>query len=141
MKDGLPADSYWLAARAVQRKDSQGKLISLPIDPPRAVGAHTKLRFRYCLTGSSALTVQIFDATVLDNRHINLTGLRRNQWTTVYLDFLRESKRNDGTLDSKLSAGHKVDDLFFFVAPEGSSPVNLLVDEVVLYDASVMSGN
>ena len=141
VKDGLPPDSYWLAARAIPRKDGRGKLISLPMDPPRAVGAHTKLRFRYCLTGASAMTVQIFDATVLDNRHINLTGLQQSKWTTVYLDFSRESKRNDGTLDAPFPAGHKVDALFFFVAPAGEAPVNLLIDEIVLFDAAVGLGS
>jgi len=31
-------------------------------------------------------------------------------------------------------AGHLVDDLFFFIQPDGDREVDLLVDEVVLYD-------
>jgi hypothetical protein len=130
-----PANAFWRAARAVPRKDGKGKLISLQIEPPRPVGAQTKLRFRYHLTGSSALTVQIFDATVQDNRHLNLTGLQQGAWTTRYVDFARDSRRNDGTANSPFAAGNKVDDIFFFVRPDGQQPVELYVDEVVLFDA------
>jgi hypothetical protein len=31
-------------------------------------------------------------------------------------------------------AGHKADDLFFFIQPDGDEPVDLLLDEVVLFD-------
>ena len=85
------------------------------------------------------MTIQIFDATVQDNRHIDMTGLKEGQWTTAYVDFSRDSKRNDGTADSPFSAGNKVDDLFFFVGGEGKVEVDLLVDEVVLYDAGDQS--
>lgn len=51
-------------------------MISLQIEPPRPVGAKTKLRFRYHLTRASALTLQIFDATVQDNRHVRLNNLK-----------------------------------------------------------------
>ncbi len=54
----------------------QDRMISLQIEPPRPVGAKTKLRFRYHLTGASALTLQIFDATVQDNRHVRLNNLK-----------------------------------------------------------------
>jgi hypothetical protein len=130
-----PAKAFWRAARAVPRKDGQGKLVRLQIEPPRPVGARTRLRFRYHLTGSAAMTVQIFDATVQDNRHVNLTGLKQGGWTTHYVDFSRDSRRNDGTPDSPFAAGHKVDGLFFFVRPDGTQPVELHLDEVVLFDA------
>ncbi len=131
----LPADSYWRVARAVPRKDGIGKLIRLQIDPVRAVGAHTKLRFRYYLTGSRRMTVQIFDLTDMDNRHIHLRDPKPGQWQTLYLDFTNDARRNDGS-DTPFAAGHKVDDLFFFVQPDGAEPEELLIDEVVLFDAS-----
>ena len=86
------------------------------------------------LTGANAMTVQMFDATDQDNRHIHLKGLTPGAWQTVYLDFTADAKRNDGK-DTPFAAGHKVDDIFFFVQPGGAEAVNLLVDEVVLYDA------
>ena len=91
---------------------------SLEIKPVRQVGARTKLRFRYHLTGASALTVQIFDATDQDNRHINLKDLKRGAWHWAILDYTEDAKRNDGN-DTPFAAGHKVDDLFFFVQPKG----------------------
>jgi hypothetical protein len=129
-----PTNAFWRAARAVPRKDGKGKLVRLQIEPPRPVGANTRLRFRYHLSGTSAMTVQIFDATVQDNRHVNLNGLKQGEWTMHYLDFGRDSRRNDGTPNSPFSAGNKVDDLFFFIRPEGGQPVELYVDEVVLFD-------
>jgi hypothetical protein len=131
---GLPADSYSRVARAVPRKDGKGQWVRLQIEPPRPVGAHTKLRFRYHLSGAAALTVQVFDATDQDNRHVRLKGLRQGEWATVYVDFTRDGKRNDGK-DTPFAAGHTVDDLFFFVEPDGKDEVTLLVDEVILYDA------
>ena len=92
-----PAGAYWRAARVVPRRDGKSKLIRLQITPPRPVGAHTKLRFRYHLTGATSLTAQIFDATVQDNRHVNLRQLKQGEWTTLYVDFSRDSRRNDGT--------------------------------------------
>lgn len=130
----LPTDSYWRVARAVPRKNDKGKWIRLQIDPVRVVGAHTKLRFRYHLTGSRRMTVQIFDLTDMDNRHVHLRDLKPGQWQTLYLDFTKDARRNDGT-DTPFAAGHKVDDLFFFVQPDSADPVELLIDEVVLFDA------
>src|SRR5262245_46520904 len=69
---GEPDDSYWGVAQAVPYKESKGKWIRLEIKPPRPVGAHTKVRFRYHLTGTSDMTAQVFDATDQDNRHINM---------------------------------------------------------------------
>jgi hypothetical protein len=130
----LPADSYWRVARAVPRKDGKGKWIRLQIDPPRPVGAQTRLRFRYHLTGASAMTVQVFDATDQDNRHVHLKALKQGAWAWATVDFTADGRRNDGG-KTPFAAGHKVDDLFFFVTPDGADEVRLLVDEVVLYDA------
>jgi hypothetical protein len=133
VEKGLPADSWWRVARAVPRKDGKGKWVRLQIEPPRPVGQRTKLRFRYHLSGTSTMTVQVFDATDQDNRHVRLKGLRQGEWTTLHVDFTADGKRNDGS-NTPFAAGHKVDDLFFFVEPEGKEEVSLLLDEVVLYD-------
>jgi hypothetical protein len=133
-----PAGSYWRAAQSVPRRDGKAVMIRLQIEPPRPSGAHTKVRFRYHLTGASAMTVQIFDATVQDNRHVNLRALKTNEWATTYVDFTRDSRRNDGTRDT-FRAGNKVDDLFFFVTPETGKETALFVDEVVLFDAATDS--
>jgi hypothetical protein len=132
---GAPAGSYWGVARAVSRKDGRGKWIRLQIDPPRAVGGHTKLRFRYHLTGAAEMTVQVFDLTDGDNRHVRLKDLKNGEWTFVHVDFSRDARRNDGK-DTPFAAGHKVDDLFFLVEPGRDADVELFVDEVTLYDAA-----
>ena len=133
--DSPPPGAYWRAAKSVPRRNGGHPFIRLEIKPPRPVGAQTKLRFRYHLVGASALTVQIFDATVQDNRHIRLRGLKQNEWTTTYLDFTRDSRRNDGTTAGSFAAGNLVDDLFFFVEGDGAATAALFVDEVVLFDA------
>jgi hypothetical protein len=131
---GAPDDSYWGVAQAVPHQETRGKWIRLEIRPPRPVGAHTKLRFRYFLKGTSAMTVQVFDATDGDNRHLHMKGLKPGAWQWAILDFTKDAKRNDGN-DTPFAAGHKVDDLFFLVRPEGDSEVQLYVDEVTLFDA------
>jgi hypothetical protein len=130
----LPAGAYWGVARAVERRDGHGKWLRLQIDPTTQVGEHTKLRFSYYLDGAAKLLVQIFDATDQDNRHVQLHNLAQRQWQTVYVDFTNDARRNDGS-STPFAAGHVVDDLFFFVEPESAEPLELLIDEVVLFDA------
>jgi hypothetical protein len=126
-----PAGAYWRAARAIP-KIGVGEVVRVQIAPPRPVGNRTKLRFRYHLVGSSEMTVQIFDATVQDNRHILLRDLAQGEWRTQYVDFTRDNKRNDGTPDNAFAPGSFVDDLFFFV----KAGANLHIDEVTLFDAA-----
>ena len=130
-----PAGAFWRAARSVPHRIGGKPFIRIGISPPRPVGAHTKLRFRYHLTGAADMTVQLFDATVQDNRHVRLGKLKQGEWATQYLDFSRDSRRNDGTPGSVFTAGNRVDDLFFFVEGDGAQNAALCVDEVVLFDA------
>jgi hypothetical protein len=127
---GAPAESFWGVAKAVPRKDAKGKWLRVQIEPPRPVGERTRLRFRYHVSGATEMTVQLFDATAQDNRHIRMKDLKQGAWAFTYLDFTRDSQRNDGS-DGPLAAGNKVDDLFFFVE---DAEAELFVDEVVLYD-------
>ncbi len=133
-RSGAPEGSFWSVARAVPRQDGKGKWLRLQIEPPRPVGERTKLRFRYHLTGARDMTVQIFDATDQDNRHIVMKDAAQGTWTTQYLDFTENAKRNDGGT-TLFAAGHLVDDLFFFIEPEGEREPQLFIDEVVLFDA------
>ena len=61
--------------------------------------------------------------------------LEPERWTTLYIDFSRDGRRNDGG-DTRFAAGHLVDDLFLFASPSGAALPELLIDEVVLYDAA-----
>ncbi len=142
IEENPPTGAWWRAARSVPRRGDGAPMIVLPIAPPRPVGARTKLRFRYYLTGTSAMTVQIFDATAQDNRHVRLTHLKQGAWTTQYVDFNREARRNDGSADNAFPAGNLVDDLFFFLEAPDARSATLFVDEVVLFDAGdAGSGN
>lgn len=131
---GAPDDSYWGVARSVPHAQTNEPWMRLQIAPPRPVGTQTKLRFRYLLSGASAMTVQVFDATDQDNRHIHLTSLKPDAWQWAILDFTNDAKRNDGQ-QTPFAAGHKVDDLFFLVKPEPGQKAQLFVDEVTLFDA------
>jgi hypothetical protein len=135
LAESPPSGAYWRAARAVPQKKSGRKWIRIQVEPPRPVGQHTKLRFRYHATGIRAITVQVFDATVQDNRSLKMEGLTTGAWTTAYVDFARDSKRNDGTVNSPFAAGHKVDDLFFLLDGPTPNDADFHIDEVVLYDA------
>jgi hypothetical protein len=136
LEEQPPVGAWWRAARNVPRKDGKGQFLRLQIEPPRPVGARTKLRFRYHLTGTNAMTVQIFPATVQDNRHVQLRNLKQEAWTTTYVDLSRDSRRNDGAPNSPFTAGNLVDDLFFFLPSDSGDRVRLFVDEVVLFDAA-----
>jgi len=129
-----PAGTYWRAAMAVPRKDAKGKWIRIQITPPRPVGETTRLRFRAHATDLTSLIVQIFDLTAMDNRHVVLRDLKQGEWTTAQVDFTRDARRNDGS-DGPFTAGNKVDDLFFFLEPIPGKEADLVIDEVVLYDA------
>jgi hypothetical protein len=131
---GAPEGSFWGVARAVPRKEGRGKWIRLQIAPPRPVGERTRLRFRYYLSDAAEMTVQVFDGTDQDNRHVRLKELTPGAWKFATLDFTKDGKRNDGQV-TPFAAGHMVDDLFFFVEPKGKDEVQLFIDEVVLYDA------
>jgi len=139
ISENAPAGAAWRSARSVPHRSGGKPFIRIAIAPPRPVGGHTKLRFRYHLTGGSAMTVQIFDTTVQDNRHIRLGSVKQGEWTTQYLDFSRDSRRNDGTPDSVFTDGNLVDDLFFFVEGNGAQNAILFVDEVVLFDAGAVA--
>ena len=116
------------------RKDAKGKWIRIQITPPRPVGETTRLRFRAHATDVTSLIVQIFDLTAMDNRHVILRDLKQGEWQTVQVDFTRDARRNDGS-DGPFTTGNKVDDLFFFLEPNPGKVPDLVIDEVVLYDA------
>lgn len=129
IEENPPTGAYWRAAKSVPRPNAT-PFVRVGIEPPRPVGARTKIRFRYHVNGATSLTVQIFDATVQDNRHVRLENLQTGVWMTKYLDFSRDSRRNDGTQNSSFSAGNLVDDLFFFLEGPNAQAATFYIDEV-----------
>ena len=126
-------DSIRGVARGLPVGSGPGRRVRISIDPIQGAGTINRLRFHYMLKGAPNLQVQIFDLTSMDNRHILLSNLEQGIWRVADLDFTRESRRNDGTLDT-LKAGNLLDDIFIFTVGAADS-CELYIDNVVLYDA------
>lgn len=122
------------AAEAVRTRDGRSLMVQLMVQPPEPVGSPARLRFQCHLEGADSLTVQMFDVTVQDNRHIVLRDVPAGRWLDLNLDFTRDSKRNDGTPDV-FPASNPVDDVFFFV-PDAAPAARLRVRDVSLYSPS-----
>jgi len=135
LRKGEMLRNDWGVAQALPRENRPAKRIRLIIDPPQQVGAGTRLRFRYYLKGASSFQAQIFDLTDRDNRHIVLDNIEEGLWQWADLDFTAEGIKNDGK-QTPFRAGNLVDDIFFFPL-NGGEDAELLIDEVVLYDAGV----
>jgi hypothetical protein len=133
LREGEMVGNDWGVAQALPRENRPGKQVRLIIDPPQQVGAETRLRFRYFLKGTSSFQVQIFDLTDGDNRHIILKDIEEGRWRFAELDFTRDGIKNDGD-QTLFRAGNLVDDIFFFPLDAGED-AELLIDDVVLYDA------
>ena len=133
LRKGEMPENDWGVAQALPQENKTGKRIRLIIDPPQQVGSTTKLRFRYFLKGTSSFQVQIFDLTDRDNRHIVIEGVEQGIWQWANLDFTKNGIKNDGN-QTPFKVGNLVDDIFFFPLGAGED-AELLIDEVVLYDA------
>lgn len=128
-----PAGSYWAAVQAVPAEDHNASHVRLKLSPLRHVGRHTKLRFRYWLSGASSMKVVLHDVTANADRIIEIKHVKKDKWVTRYLDFTRDSRAADAG-GKPLAVGNKVDSLDFIVPGTGEQ-VKLYVDEVVLFDA------
>lgn len=133
LERNVPGDTLRGAARGTTTSGAPGARVQVSVDPIQAVGVSTRIHFRYLVRGISRLQVMLFDLTAMDNRHIVMETPVRGRWLEADLDFSRDSRRNDGTGDS-FAPGHRVDDIFFF-SLEAEPGCELLIDDVVLYDA------
>jgi inosine-uridine nucleoside N-ribohydrolase len=98
--------------------------------PGPPVGANTRLRFRYKLTGTDTLRVQLYSLSNGYHRHLSVTGLEQGKWRDGCVD-MTAMRRPDGT-GGPLAADERIDDIQFYVDPRAE----LLIDDVVLYDAA-----
>ena len=60
--------------------------------------------------------------------------LKEGAWQWAILDFTKDAQRNDGK-NTPVAAGHKVDDIFFFVRPERDAELQFNLGEATLFDA------
>ena len=123
----------WGSAKALKQQKRDSKRIRLIIAPPQPVGDATRIRFRYDIEGSDSLRVMIFDLTDADNRTYDYIAQGQNGWYWADLDMTSATK-NDGN-QTPFSAGNLVDDIFFLPAFGARSDLELLLDDVILYDA------
>jgi inosine-uridine nucleoside N-ribohydrolase len=127
------------ACRAVLCRDFDGRMgqrfaiyravIFNPVPGP-PMGPNTRLAFRYHLSGSDTLRVQIYSLSNGYHRHLTLSGLTQGRWESATVD-MTDARRPDGS-GGPLSEDERIDDIQFYVDPAAE----LLIDNIVLYDAA-----
>ena len=127
------------ACRAVLTQDFDDKqgqtgtmyraVIFNPVPGP-PMGPNTRLRFKYKLTGTDTIRVQLYSLTKGFHRYLSVSGLPKGQWREATVDMTR-MRRPDGS-GGPLAADERVDDIQFYVDPRAE----LLVDDILLYDAA-----
>jgi hypothetical protein len=98
--------------------------------PGPPMGPNTRLAFRYKLTGTDRLRVQLYSLTNGYHRYLSLEGVPQGEWRSGAVD-MTQMRRPDGT-GGPLSKDERIDDIQFYVDPRAE----LLIDDVVLYDAA-----
>lgn len=127
------------AMRAVLTQDFDDKqgdtaatyraVIFNPVPGP-PMGANTRLRFKYKLTGSDTLRVQLYSLTNGYHRYLSVTGVEQGKWLDGCVD-MTAMRRPDGT-GGALAKDERIDDIQFYVDPRAE----LLIDDVILYEAA-----
>lgn len=98
--------------------------------PGPPMGPNTRLRFRYKLTGTDTVRVQLYSLSNGYHRYLSLDGLTEDEWAEATVD-MTKIRRPDGT-GGPLAADERIDDIQFYIDPRAE----LLIDDVVLYDAA-----
>lgn len=98
--------------------------------PGPPMGPNTRLRFKYKLTGTDTLRVQLYTLTNGYHRYLSLSKLEQGKWLEGCVD-MTQMRRPDGT-GGPLAADERIDDIQFYVDPRAK----LLIDDVVLFDAA-----
>jgi inosine-uridine nucleoside N-ribohydrolase len=98
--------------------------------PGPPMGPNTRLRFKYKLTGTDTIRVQLYSLSKGYHRYLSVSGLEQGKWLDGCVDMTR-MLRPDGT-GGALAKGERIDDIQFYVDPRAE----LLIDDVVLYDAA-----
>jgi hypothetical protein len=98
--------------------------------PGPPMGANTRLRFWYKLTGTDTIRVQLYSLTKGYHRYLSVSGLVQGKWAEGCVD-MTQMRRPDGT-GGPLSADERIDDIQFYIDPRAE----LLIDDVILYEAA-----
>jgi hypothetical protein len=97
------------------------------------MGPNTRLRFKYKLTGTDTLRVQLYTLTNGYHRYLSVSGLEQGKWLDGCVD-MTKMRRPDGS-GGALATDERIDDIQFYVDPRAE----LLIDDTVLYDAAPAS--
>lgn len=97
--------------------------------PGPPMGPNTRLSFKYKLTGTDQLRVQLYSLTNGYHRYLSLKDLPQGQWQSATVD-MTKMRRPDGT-GGPLAEDERIDDIQFYIDPRAE----LLIDDIVLYDA------
>jgi len=133
----VPAGSK-RACRAVLTQDFDDRMgdtkamyravIFNPVPGP-PMGPKTRLRFRYKLTGTDVLRVQLYSLTNGYHRYLSLAALPQGRWAEATVD-MAQMRRPDGS-GGALAENERIDDIQFYVEPQAE----LLIDDIVLYES------
>jgi inosine-uridine nucleoside N-ribohydrolase len=115
--DGKMGDKY-----AIHRA-----VIFNPVPGP-PMGPNTRLSFRYKLSGTDQMRVQIYSLSNGYHRFLTLTDLPQDMWREATVD-MTDARRPDGS-GGPLSDDERIDDIQFYIDPNAE----LLIDDIVLYD-------
>ncbi|MFM8271350.1 MAG: nucleoside hydrolase [Gemmata sp.] len=98
--------------------------------PGPPMGPNTRLKFRYKLTGTDTVRVQLYSLTNGYHRYLSVSGLQQGKWADACVD-MTQMRRPDGS-GGALAADERVDDIQFYIDPRA----DLLIDDVLLFDAA-----
>lgn len=127
------------AQRAVLTQDFDDKqgdtgamyraVIFNPVPGP-LVGPNTRLRYKYKLTGTDTIRVQLYSLTNKYHRYLSVSKLEQGKWLDGCVD-MTQLRRPDGT-GGALANEERIDDIQFYVDPRAE----LLIDDIVLFEAA-----
>jgi inosine-uridine nucleoside N-ribohydrolase len=111
-------------------KTSYRAVIFNPVPGP-PMGKNTRLSFRYKLSGTDTIRVQLYSLSNAYHRYLSVNNLEQALWSDATVD-MTQMRRPDGS-GGPLSENERIDDIQFYVDPRAE----LLIDDIVLYDAAV----
>jgi purine nucleosidase len=113
--------------RQGQLNTSYRAVVFNPVPGP-PMGPNTRLSFRYKISGTDILRVQLYSLSNGYHRYLSVDGLVQNEWRHATVD-MTQMRRPDGS-GGPLSANERIDDIQFYADPRAE----LLIDDIVLYE-------
>jgi hypothetical protein len=98
--------------------------------PGPPMGANTRLSFRFKITGTGTMRVQLFSLSHGYHRYLTVKDLPQGEWREGAVD-MTQMRRPDGS-GGALALDERIDDIQFYVDPRAE----LMIDDIVLYEAA-----